>query len=374
MKKILIPTDFSKVAKNATKYILDLYNNTDEAKNKTFVLHHALHIPQIPSGGVGMAIGTANTVDQTKKRLSDERDYWREKYPELNIQSRFEMGMIESKIIELSEHKDIELIVVGSLGISGIERWLMKSSALDIAKNAEVPVMVIPEDMPYQPVNKTVFAADFNNLNILAALRPVKKLMETIGSDMTLLQIHQNSDESKNQNSAIKLFLKQYFGELNLDFDWLKTDHVADDLEHYFLEQNAGMMVIFDRDRNLFEELFHKDLTKKMIWQGAMPLLIIHEEDFSEKPELFDFLNEEIRAQIKKWQSSLLEIRESLKENQEEVKEQWKNKVSHLVDDIKDMESTIWTIEEKDEEKWEQLYKDLKSKMTHVRKKISELM
>lgn len=374
MKKILIPTDFSKISKNATRYILQMYSESEKEQKPSFTLYHSFHIPNVPSGGIGLAMSTSDSMEKSKNILEKELDYWRKEYPDFAIDSQFEMGSVESKIQDLTAETDIDLIVVGSLDVSGIDRWLLKTSAIDIAKNAEVPVMVIPEEIQYKPIDKAIFAADFTKLSILPSLRPIKHLLRTMKPKLTMLQIQESSSEEKKENNAIKNFLDQYFAQIQLKHDELKADHVAENLESYFERNNADLMILFDRDRNLFEQLFHTDLTKKMIWQGSIPLLVLHEEDFSREPDILNYLNDQIVNQLESWQESILEIKDNLKKGQTELEDKWKTKVTDMVENMKDMEETIEEIKPLDEEKWENLYKDLHSKMKKVQNKITELI
>jgi nucleotide-binding universal stress UspA family protein len=370
MKKILIPTDFSKISVNAARYIMELYSEAEVAHKPSFVIYHSLHIPQVPSGGIGLALSTAQSLEETNKRLDDEKSFWQKEYPSFNIESVFSMGPLESKLYDLSKESEIDLIVVGSLGINGIDRWLLKTSAIDIAKNAEVPVMVIPEDITYKTIRKSIFAADFNSLNIIPALPPIKQLMRTMDAELTLLQIQQNGSDHSKQNSSILAFLDNYFGKTELHHDVLKAEHTADNLESYFDRHGAELLILLDRDRNLFEMLFHADVTRKLIWQASIPLLILHENDFSEKPEMIEILNDQIHAQIKNWQDTIKELKENLQQGQEKLQDKWKTKTTDMIDNMKDMEETIRELKLIDKDKWDTLYEDLNSKIKKVQEKL----
>jgi nucleotide-binding universal stress UspA family protein len=52
-------------------------------------------------------------------------------------------GHPSSEIIDFAENNDIDLIVMGTLGKTGLDRFLMGSVAEKVVRNSKVPVMVV---------------------------------------------------------------------------------------------------------------------------------------------------------------------------------------------------------------------------------------
>ena len=52
-------------------------------------------------------------------------------------------GHPSKEIIDFAENKDIDLIVMGTLGKTGLNRFLMGSVAEKVVRNSKVPVMVV---------------------------------------------------------------------------------------------------------------------------------------------------------------------------------------------------------------------------------------
>lgn len=61
----------------------------------------------------------------------------------LEVESVLLEGHPAEEIINFSEKNGIDLIIVGSLGKSGVERFLMGSVSEKVVKNAKVPVLVV---------------------------------------------------------------------------------------------------------------------------------------------------------------------------------------------------------------------------------------
>jgi nucleotide-binding universal stress UspA family protein len=61
----------------------------------------------------------------------------------LEVESALLEGHPAEEIVEFAEKNGIDLIIVGSLGKSGIERFLIGSVSEKVVRNAKVPVLVV---------------------------------------------------------------------------------------------------------------------------------------------------------------------------------------------------------------------------------------
>jgi nucleotide-binding universal stress UspA family protein len=62
---------------------------------------------------------------------------------DLDIEPKVLEGHPSNEIIEFAENNDIDLIVMGTHGKSGFDRFLMGSVAENVTRNSRVPVMVV---------------------------------------------------------------------------------------------------------------------------------------------------------------------------------------------------------------------------------------
>ena len=66
------------------------------------------------------------------------------KFAGLEAESVILKGNPAEKILDFADEHDIDLIVVGSLGKSGIERFALGSVSEKVVRHAKVPVLVVP--------------------------------------------------------------------------------------------------------------------------------------------------------------------------------------------------------------------------------------
>ena len=144
LKKILCPLDFSENSKEAFQYAIHLMLKDDEA---TLYLIHVVDNRVFDYGGqiyeqeppVTMVALDQSTRELLEKKLLAE-------VPE-KIQNRVEtiisFGIPFLEIIMAARNKDIDLIVLGTHGRTGIAHMLIGSVAEKVVRKAPCPVLTV---------------------------------------------------------------------------------------------------------------------------------------------------------------------------------------------------------------------------------------
>jgi hypothetical protein len=65
----------------------------------------------------------------------------------------------------------------------------------------------------------------------------------------------------------------------SITFRLFESPDVYDGLNKYITEFNIDMVAISMRNRNIFEKLFSRSLTKKMVYHSHIPVLALHENE-----------------------------------------------------------------------------------------------
>ena len=75
-------------------------------------------------------------LDEAKKTL-------KAKYPSLPVSTQLKKGTVALRIIEASEDEDIDLIIIGSRGLSGLSCFLLGSISNYVVNHCKKPVLVV---------------------------------------------------------------------------------------------------------------------------------------------------------------------------------------------------------------------------------------
>jgi universal stress protein A len=140
LESILVPTDFSFHASRAFDWAIDLAQRFDAQ----IVL---VHIHQLPWLGVGIGVTLpleyfGDLRAQAKERLGQ----WAERARALGIQVailELESGDPAHAICEIAEQQQVDLIVMGTHGWTGLERLLLGSVAERTVRRAPCSVLTL---------------------------------------------------------------------------------------------------------------------------------------------------------------------------------------------------------------------------------------
>lgn len=162
MNKILVPTDFSTEAENALKVAAMLAKKYDAE----IYLLHMLEIPLQEIDPVNAhsdipeAIFFMKLAHQKFQGLI-ESDYLDGVTVHETVKSDITFNEIKAACYEY----DIDLIVMGSHGASGLKEMFIGSNAEKVVRTSEVPVLVIKNEHRTFDINNFVFASDFKKDN-----------------------------------------------------------------------------------------------------------------------------------------------------------------------------------------------------------------
>jgi universal stress protein A len=145
--KILVPTDFSQFSDKALKQALDI---AAQYNAKVYVLHvvnekiHAALSDDYPD----ISITVKEIQNLQKSMLSKAKNRLREqldKFPESKNVPVIQMvtsGVPYEEILREQEKKGIDLIVIASLGRTGIAKYLIGGVARNVLRGAKCPVLL----------------------------------------------------------------------------------------------------------------------------------------------------------------------------------------------------------------------------------------
>jgi len=138
-EKILIATDGSEYTKNAVDYGIDLAKNTG-AKLLTIYVVDTAAFASIPMDAAweSMYELLKQEGDAAIKYVADKA-----KAEGLEIEGNLIEGHPADEIIKYSEKNSVSLIIMGTLGKSGLDRFLLGSVAEKVVRNSKIPVLVV---------------------------------------------------------------------------------------------------------------------------------------------------------------------------------------------------------------------------------------
>ncbi|MGB6267862.1 MAG: universal stress protein [Olleya sp.] len=202
MKKLLVPTDFSKEAENAVKVAAQLARKHD----CEIILLHMLELPlnQLNAGS-GAPADLPEAVYFMKLAHKEfetvmDKDYLKG----LTVHEAVDFNEISTGILETCKNHDVDLIVMGSHGAEGLKELFIGSTTEKIVRTSITPVLVIKNEHEHFDIKEFVFASDFKNDNKETYVQAVK-LAELFDAKIHLLNVNTPSNFTTTAASKVRM-------------------------------------------------------------------------------------------------------------------------------------------------------------------------
>ena len=186
MKKILVPTDFSKGSEEALKVAAQL------AKRYNSELH-VMHMIELPFDMVDPMHETSELPGAMffmKMAHKSFETFLDKDYLEgVDVREAIQNNDAFEGIIDSAHKKDIDLIVMGSRGASGFKEMVIGSNTEKVVRTSDVPVLVIKKEDSNFKMNDIVFACEFTDEYKKSFLDAIT-FAKTANSKMHLLMVN----------------------------------------------------------------------------------------------------------------------------------------------------------------------------------------
>lgn len=275
MKKILVPTDFSGFAHNALEVAADLALKTNaeimllHANEKmvtaTPLAEYYLYDKAIEDEYLDMV------TESLKKTLVEIADNG--KFARVKIQTAVIGGPMVSVIEDFVKDHAIDLVVMGTRGVSGMEEFIVGSNTEKVIRRVKCPVLAVPN----QPgsFNKIVFPTTLK-ADQIPAFTAFASLQNIFNGEVSLLYIN-DPGHFKNTDAmeAQKEFLVKESGLKNATLFVSDTEvfNEEDAILDFAHQSKADMIVMATHQRRGLAHFFMGSMTEDTVNHSDIPVL-----------------------------------------------------------------------------------------------------
>ncbi|WP_264564323.1 universal stress protein [Flavobacterium sp. N3904] len=274
MKKILFPTDFSDVSKNAFIYALKLADAID-AEIIT------LHVYQLDSPAyLDVSIYLQEIYEYEEltnfENYKDEVPVLR-KIAEANnlehikISNVLLQGSLVEEVVKLSKKENIDFIVMGTKGATHLREIFLGTIATKIMNESKAIVLAIPEKCEFKPIEKILFTTKYD-IKDIEALQKVQTLANIFHSHIDCLNVKPPHTVYKDD---FIVDFKNVFKNQNVAFHSILSNDVEGEILDFIEKNNINMIAIHVQHRSFFQKLFEVSLSKKLAFHSKIPILSI---------------------------------------------------------------------------------------------------
>ena len=232
-KPILVTWDFSKVSE--------------------FALEHAIYFTKIVKGQVYLLniAKKEKDIDKIEKQFEHVISETYKKYG-VNIKTIVTVGNIFKTITDLANKKEAKLVIMGTHGVKGIQKFT-GSWALKVIVGTNTPFVVVHDKPKNKEVKDIVFGIDHTKEN-KQMLKQAKLLANNNNVKFHLVLPDKISNSQILKNTKINLvYVKNYFKQNNIDFDVNEVNdtYTSADATLKYTENNKSDLIIVLTTKNI---------------------------------------------------------------------------------------------------------------------------
>ncbi|MDX1629138.1 MAG: universal stress protein [Fulvivirga sp.] len=212
MKKILVPTDFSKQAENA----LELAYSIVKKSNAKLEVLHVIEDTTVTSVHYTGDLELPNIDDKLFvirmiERAKDEMAAIQDKYSDIDIQTQLRIGNPYHNIKDfVNEDDEVDFLIMGTKGSSGLEEFLIGSNAEKVVRYAKCPVLTIHDKVASTDFKNIVYATGLEEDDSYC-VRIIQEFQKAYDAKVHLLRVNtpNNFESDRESLPALEAYAKK---------------------------------------------------------------------------------------------------------------------------------------------------------------------
>ena len=183
-------------------------------------------------------------------------------------------GQIVDEIVRRSQKTDLDLVIMGMDEENRPRKPWFGDMISEVARKAYCPVLLIPPKAVFSGFNNIVYASDYLPEEE-KVLPQVVDFARRFGATLHFVHVLENKLNGYlvDSTGSGKIF---QVGEAPMRISSVECRDILLGLNRFARDKNADLMVMSTIRRSFIETLFHKSMTRKMIFNTRIPLMILH--------------------------------------------------------------------------------------------------
>jgi nucleotide-binding universal stress UspA family protein len=279
IRSILVPTDFSENAMKASQYAANI-------ALKSGAIVYLLHVLEPIEDSIRQPFPLYEKLkgEIANNRIKEMKTFQNNVVaacPGIKTETVIAKGTITTAILDFAERQQIELIVMGTKGATGLKVIFMGSVAAGTIGRTKIPVLAVPDEYVFEVPDGIMFATNHfeENTDLLNKIVDVAKLFSA--SIHVAVFVDTDSAEAADyiyntrQLNHYLDFLKKAYPDVAFKGELLAGSEFEETIEKYDTKNEVDIIAMITYPKSFWERLMKKSATKKMAFHSRIPVLAI---------------------------------------------------------------------------------------------------
>jgi nucleotide-binding universal stress UspA family protein len=281
IKSILVPVDFSAIARNAFRYALQLADHLEASITLLYTVPPASAVPDHAPFAVSFvedlqaeaALGIREFMDSEIEAIGSEL----QRPPK--VACLVSVGDLRHTIREKADEMDNDLIVMGTHGQHDVWDKLLGTNTTFLLKRSPLPLLIVPNGVNFTPCKLLCYATDLQH----AEAFKVERLLDAFSVFHPDLHFLHVLPPEKEQTAYDLGRLRELFGNPNAatktTFATVNNAEVFNGINEYVSRNNCDLVFMHRPEYSWLEDLFRSSNTREAALRATFPLLIFRQAD-----------------------------------------------------------------------------------------------
>lgn len=271
--KILVPSDFSEISNNAAIYAAKFAKKV----NAEIILFHIVHFEHPPmvqvSEAVEQKIENIRLSNASKDCVLLVNDL-KSKVKGVQISFKVVTGFPIADVIEnYATTNQIDLIIMGTKGASGLAKVLFGSNAVAVINKSSIPVITVPESSHFNNVKLIVYASDLDKMQ--SEIKKIIPLAKLFDASINILHVLPSESRKKIDTVSVVNGLIDKYKYQKISFHIAHKSDIVEEINRFVTDVKADILAMYTHELGFFESLFKTSFNREMAFHSSVPLLTI---------------------------------------------------------------------------------------------------
>ncbi len=271
MKTIIVATDFSPAATNASNYAADMALALDA----TLLLLHVYEIPVVYQE-VPVAITVAEVRQNAETAVNKLAAELTERTGgKIKIDTELRVGEFFHQLDLVCQRVHPYSVVMGSQGTTAVEHLLFGSHTVYAVKHLNWPLITVPRTAGFSRIKKIGLACDFEHVLDILPVAEIKQMVTDFQAELHILNTAKENDFNEDivYESGV---IRKLLAPVEPNYHFISSGNVDDSIMNFAEKTNIDLLMVLPKRHGFFDQLLHKSHIKKFVLHSHVPVLSLH--------------------------------------------------------------------------------------------------
>lgn len=271
MRTIIVATDFSREAENATEYA----GAAAASLNAKVILFNSFNMPVHLANSLLPASNIAEVMEQNNQFLETRAKKLADNYA---IRTEYESGLlldVSKELKDIIAKHDADLVVMGMASNSLAQDIFGNTTTAAIMK-LKFPVLAIPSNVRYDGIKKILFACEVTRGVHQDILEQIRNFSLLLNAEITIFHVRDKViDMEKNRPHSSFKDIEKGLSGVSYYYKNVDSEAVIDAIKEEVETSEADLLIMVPYRYGFWNSLIHRSKTRIMASNSSVPLLSI---------------------------------------------------------------------------------------------------